>query len=336
MKIAKLIEPSKMGLFHKQNYANIADKYVLVKIHHVGICGSDLHYFRHGGLGSFKQDMPMEMGHEASGIVESSLSDKFNTGDRVAIEPLLSCGKCRYCLNGQRNLCDNRKFLGSNLPGALSEYLILHEKQLLKLPDETSLLEGMMLEPLTVALHAIRKSNMKIGDRVAIWGAGTIGILIGKLAMLHGADLIAIGDQTEERMVKGMLHANARFGLTDVWAGETEHHSFAEVVFECVGKQQTVDLSFKHTTKGGTVVLVGIPEVDYLTYNPHKIRTKELNIINIRNSNVHLEEALSLKINRDINLRGLITHRFPLDDVQEAFELASNYRDECIKVVIDL
>lgn len=336
MKIAKLIEPGKMGLFHKQNYANIANKHVLVKIHHVGICGSDLHYFRHGGLGSFKQDMPMEMCHEASGVVKTSLSNKFSMGDRVAIEPLLSCGECHYCMIGRRNLCDNRKFLGSNLTGALSEYLVLHEKQLLKLPDEVSLLEGVLLEPMAVALHAVRRSNMKLGDRVAIWGAGTIGILVGKLAMLHGTDLMAIGDSTEERMVNGMLHTNARIGLTDVWSGETEYHSFAEVVFECVGKQQTVDLSFKHAARGGTVVLIGIPEVDYLTYNPHKMRTKELNVVNIRNSNVRLEEALSLKLNRAISLRGLVTHQFPLDEVQEAFELASNYKDECIKVVIDI
>lgn len=335
MKIAKLVEPGKMSLFYRHR-PSIPGKHVLVKIHHVGICGSDLHYFRHGGLGSFKQNMPMEMGHEASGIVKFSASSKFSEGDRVAIEPLLSCGECRYCLNGKRNLCNNRKFLGSNLPGALSEYAVLHDKQLLKLPNEISLLEGMMLEPLTIALHAIRKSNMQMGDRVSIWGAGTIGILIGKLAMLHGADLMAIGDKTEERMITGMVHTGARYGLTDVWADETKDHSFSEVVFECVGDQQTIDLSFKHAAKGGTVVLVGIPEVDYITYNPHKIRTKELNIVNIRNSNVHLEEALSLKINRHINLRGLVTHQFPLDEVQEAFELASNYRDKCIKVVIDL
>lgn len=328
LKMARLVEPGKIGLFATQTFIDpVPEDHVVVKISHVGICGSDLHYFRHGGLGSFKKDMPMNIGHEASGVVSQSRSDRFSEGDRIAIEPIISCGKCYYCRREKFNLCDNRSFIDY----LLRDYVILHEDQLLKLPEEISLIEGLMLEPLSIALHAVERSGVGRGDFVSVVGLGTIGLLIMKVCEILGAitkgyDILGYRCRFAEHYCNPYITSTLE-----------ELSGSSDIVFDAAGTQEAISKTFGLADKAGTVVLVGIPEVDWIKYNPHKARMKELDIYNVRNSNVSLDDTLEFYLEHQyMDLEFLVSHHFHLKKAHTAFETASEYKDRCIKVVVDL
>ena len=176
-KVANLVSIGNIEISEEEVlYSNSSQK-VLVKMTSVGICGSDIHYFDHGGLGSFKQPMPMPMGHEPAGIVyDCSPHSKFKPGDRVAIEPGFSCYECSSCFSGKHNLCSTVEFMGANSDGALREFIVLEEDQLFKIPKSMSNNAAALLEPAGIALHTFNILNLKFGSNIAIVGAGPIGL----------------------------------------------------------------------------------------------------------------------------------------------------------------
>ena len=161
-RVAKLVEVGKMEVFEEDIRKLKADE-LLVKIKATGICGSDLHFFRHGGLGSFKEKLPMHMGHEPSGIVVDSNNSKlFKTGDRVAIEPGCSCVQCYWCREGKENLCTGGTFMGAGVQGAFADFVIVKNHQLVKMPDSMTFECGSLLEPVGVALHSMNLMNINL------------------------------------------------------------------------------------------------------------------------------------------------------------------------------
>ena len=268
----------------------------------------------------------MSIGHEVSGTVVESLSEDFKTGDRLAIEPGLQCGKCKYCESGMQNLCSNCTFIGANVKGSFREWMVVDEKQIIGIPECMSLEDAVMLEPLSVAIHAVRRSRLELGDSVAIYGVGPIGLLILQVCRAMGCGESYIYDKLDYRMSFAK-----RFGADAI---DKEEPPTVDIAFDAAGAQETIDLCFKGADKGGAVVLVGVPETDFVSYNPHISRIKELNVYNCRRANRALSLALELFLSDKVSFEGMVTHTFSLENKQEAFEIAADYRDKVIKAVI--
>ena len=332
MKVAKLVEKGRMEVLDEPTPRVRLGK-VLVRVEAAGICGSDLHYFTHGGLGSHPAALPMSLGHEASGTVVASMyGSRFEEGTRVAIEPALCCGQCYYCRYGLPNLCPKTEFIGANSSGAFSEFLLVDERQLVKIDLVVSFEQAAMLEPFGVALHAVRLAGLEPGQSVAVFGAGPIGLSLVMAAQLSGAAQVYVIDPIEHRCNVAVNQFNAD---GDIPSGATSDLQF-DVAFDAAGTQLSVHGCFDCARPGGKVVLVGIPTYDFLHYNPHVARTKELTIFNVRRSRHTLEESLRLLRSRHLPLANLVTHRWPMDSIQEAFETAAEYRDGIVKGVITL
>ncbi|HMS22635.1 MAG TPA: alcohol dehydrogenase catalytic domain-containing protein [Candidatus Levybacteria bacterium] len=335
-KIVKLEKVGKIKIY-EEDMPSLKEGEVLVEIKAVGICGSDMHYFLHGGLGSFKQKMPMEMGHEAAGIVIDSFDKNiFKKGDRVAIEPGKPCLVCEWCLKGKHNLCKNGTFMGANAKGALATYVIVHQIQLEKMPKSMSFEVGALMEPLGVGLHAVNLVNPKSTKNAAIIGAGPIGLSVLFILKKMGFSQIYMVDKLPYRVkfakkmgaTKTFLFKEALQKIKNITNGDGTTY-----VFDTGGAQDSVNLCVDIVKTSGTIALVGIPDVDFINYNPHKLRTKEVTIKNIRRSNQTLGDCVKMFSN-DKNLEKLITHTFRFEKAQNAFNLVSKYKGKVIKCVV--
>jgi len=317
---------------------------ILVRVKSCSLCGSDVHYYRDGEIGDAACVYPHHIGHEPAGIVEKVFDESvFKVGDRVAIEPGLSCGECEFCKSGRVNICPHVKFLASpGIPGAFQEYLALDESQLEKMPDSMSFDEGAMLEPLGIAYHAVfNLAKIQPGETVAVFGSGAIGMLTLQLAKLAGCGTAFISDPLDYRLAFAKKHAGADFtvnpGKTDAlkFIKEKTDSRGVDVAFDAAGTQQSLEQCFESAAIGGRVYLTGIPEVDRITYNPHSMRRKELLIQNVRRSNRTLDVSMKLVAEGKINLKPYISHRFPLEKIGEAMKMADTYSDGIIRAIIN-
>ena len=334
-RVAKLTAIGKVELF-EETLSPLASDEVLIRIKAVGICGSDIHYFLEGGLGSFKQKLPMPMGHEPAGIVAESHAAEFKKGDRVTVEPGRACFHCTWCTRGKQNLCENVQFMGANAPGALADYVIVHKSQLAKIPASMSFGVASLLEPLGIGLHAANLVKPRHTETAIIVGAGPIGLCLLKVLRAVGLRDIYMVDTLPYRVAFAK-----KFGASDAFLAkdavahikELTHNRGARYVFDTAGTQGAVTLCGDLVGVGGTIALIGIPTEDTITYNPHKLRTREVTVQNVRRSNQTLHDCVALFKN-DRDLRKLITHSLPLKDVQKGFTLVSKNRGGVIKCVI--
>lgn len=319
------------------------EKEVLIRVKMVGICGSDVHYYLEGKIGSQQViTEPLIVGHELSGdVAELGREVKnFKLGQRVIVEPAIPCGECEVCRKGRINICPYVKFLGTPpVNGAFCEYLVMPEENLFPLPDKLSYEEGVMMEPLAIGLYAVRLSHLLPRETVAILGSGPIGLVTLLSARATGATLIFATDLIPERL-KAAKESGAHYVFNpereDVVEKimELTKGRGVDVTFEAVGKEETINQALKITALGGRVMIIGIPEVDTITYEPHQMRRKELLIQNVRRSLHATEASIRLVEKGLINLKPLVTHCYPLDKITEAFELASHYQDGVIKAVV--
>lgn len=340
MKVAKLVARNRIELFEEPK-PEPQENQLLIKMSAAGICGSDLHYFLEGGLGTFKVKMPFLMGHEPAGVVvDPNGNREFKEGDRVAIEPGLSCLHCEDCHRGLHNLCSRAHFMGSNAPGAFQQFIAAEGRQLVKLDSEMTDEGGAMLEPFGVAFHALRLASLDIGARVAIFGTGPIGLYLIAAAKLAGAGEVYAIDKLGYRLEFARDTFQVDHLINEDSADPVEYiKSYTsgrgvDVAFDAAGMQKTVDECFRVTAPAGKVVLVGIPTYDELSYNPHVARTKELTILNVRRSNQTLMKVRELYRQKKVNPAVAVSHRFPLDDIQKAFEIAAGYADGVMKAVV--
>lgn len=317
---------------------------VLVKVKSCGVCGSDIHYYRNGGIGDAKCKYPHFIGHEAAGVVEAvAPGSHFKPGDRVAIEPGLPCGQCEWCKEELFNLCPKVKFLASpGMQGAFQEHILVKASQLFKIPDSISFDEAALLEPLGVAYHIIAElAELQFGETVAVFGAGPIGLLTLAFAKYSGASVAYITDPLDYRLQFAESYAGAdgtidpsSFDVVDSIMELTNGRG-VDIAIDAAGTQQSVDHAMACATIGGRALLAGIPEVDILEYNPHLIRRKELRIFNVRRSNKALEQCIPLIEEGCMDIKPYTTHNFKLDQVAEAFDIAANYKDGVIKAMIN-
>jgi L-iditol 2-dehydrogenase len=311
---------------------------LVIRVTHAGICGSDLHYFRHGGLGSFMTPLPMPMGHEPAGIVLNANGvPGFKEGDRVAVEPGCPCLSSKFSLLGKHNLCERGTFMGAeNAPGCFSTYICVNKIQLSKVPENVDLNLACVAEPLAIAVHTYKLCGARTHDLIngsaVVFGAGAIGL--GHLIILkaQGVREVFVVDPLEYRRRLAI-----DLGATAVFASGSELGKKCEMVIDCAGTNESFDSCIRAAAVNGVLALVGIPEADFLHFNPHQARIKELLIVNVRRSNQTLDTCL--QILSDLpevasKCKRLISHEFPLKDIQHAFELASDYADGCMKIII--
>jgi L-iditol 2-dehydrogenase len=309
-----------------------AEGEALLRIKAVGLCGSDLHWFAEGGIGDARLENPLILGHEFAAITDS--------GERVAVDPAISCGQCEQCRNGKQNLCPHVKFAGhGSQDGALREFMPWPQDHLYHLPDALTDADGAMLEPLGVALHALDLSELQSGMSVGVFGCGPIGLLIVQLARLSGASLIVATDKLIHRVEAARslgadqaILANSGQELSKIEAATGGRG--VDVAFEVAGEQDAVEVSVAAALPGGKVILVGIPPDDRTSFTASMARRKGLTIKLVRRMNRAYPRAIELVARGLVDVRSLVTHHFPLEKSAEAFAVAM--QREGLKVIIEM
>ena len=313
----------------------ISDDEVLVKVRAVSICGSDLHAYR--GV-SKRRKPPLVMGHEFSGeIVEVGSSVKnLKQGDRVVVEPIVSCGTCRLCRLGRNNICEKLQLVGLHLSGAFSKYVSVPAKKCYPLPTAVSFEEASLVEPLAVAVHAVRLASLEKNDSVAIIGAGPIGLLTVQVAKNCGASKIIVLDTLDYRLALAQ-----KLGATTTINVSKEDplqrmvtEGGVDTVFEAVGRQQTVQQGLAMTRTGGTVIVIGMLEA-VMELPMLDITVKELDLQGSYGyTSDDFQHALQLIEQGKVHVKPLITHQLLLDEIKQGFEILSQGTENVIKVIL--
>jgi L-iditol 2-dehydrogenase len=317
---------------------------VLLQIDRVGICGSDVHYYLEGRIGNQVLQYPATLGHECSGTVleTGSAVHGLKAGDRVAIDPAFPCGKCDQCLIGRAHTCRRLLFMGSpgQAPGGVAERYVAPAVCCTAIGASMSLDEAMLVEPLSIGLHAVRLSQLAAGMKIAVLGAGPIGLSVLLCAKATAPCTALATDLLDERL------AVARRCGADVVFHPRKNNVAAEiaqreplgldVVFECSGDPDCIDLGQSLLRPGGRLMIVGIPRADSVAFDPHGMRRSELCFQAVRRQNDCVAPVIGLISQRKLNPAPLLTHRFPLDEISAAFELVAGYRDGVIKAVVEI
>jgi L-iditol 2-dehydrogenase len=316
---------------------------VLIKMNAVGICGSDIHYYTGGRIGDQIVSYPFTVGHEGAGTVEQVGNKvvRVRPGDRIAIDPAISCGHCDQCSAGRENTCRNLLFLGcpGQREGCLSEYIVLPEKCCFLITDTISFEQAVLSEPLAIALYAVEQSPALPGASVAVLGAGPIGMSVLNMVKLKNAGALFVTDAIEERLLFAKRYGPAWCGnvqKTDVVKEISERAPLLlDVVYECCGKPEALLQAIALLKPGGTLVIIGIPDIDHISFPVHSLRRKEITVKNIRRQNKCTQKAITVLDTALKKIDTLVTHRFPLEQAPEAFDLVANYRDGVMKAVIN-
>jgi L-iditol 2-dehydrogenase len=293
----------------------------LVRVTSVGICGSDLHWFSEAGIGDARLDRPLVLGHEFAGVIAAGA----HQGKRVVVDPAVPCHTCQYCLQGNPNLCDNVRFAGhGHVDGALREFIAWPKECLYSLPDALSDADGVMLEPLGVAIHAMDLAHLQVGMSVGVFGCGPIGLLIIQMARLSGAADIFASEPLSQRM-------QVALGLG---AREWNPDQSVDVSFEVAGEDTAVEAAFFAVKPGGKVILAGIPADDRTTFQASVARRKGLTIKLVRRMKFTYPRAIQLVESGQVDVHSIVSEHFPLEEAQAAFALAE--RREGLKIIIDI
>lgn len=313
---------------------------VQIRVKAVSICGSDLHLFKGAHPAA---PLPVPAGHEIAGEVETVGGNvrKVKPGDRVAIEPVVVCGACYFCLRGEYSLCETISFQYRQGQGGFTPQFIAHEKWVHLLPDNISYDEGALVEPLSVALHAVKKSHLTVGESSAIFGAGAIGLLLLMLIKTTGGGDVFIVDVQNHRLQKALeFGAAAAFNNLEVNSVEQiiqrTNGLGVERAFEAVGINLTAVQALQSLKKGGVAVLLGIFEKPEISLPANLFVQKEISLTGSQGYCWDFQGALKLLDDQRINLKPLITHKVPLSRVQDAFDLVMDPKQEAIKVVVNI
>jgi L-iditol 2-dehydrogenase len=319
------------------------DSDVLIKMKALGVCGSDIHYYKHGKIGSQIVKFPFLLGHEGAGqvVAVGEAVKKIKVGQRVAIEPAMPCGECDQCLVGRYHTCRKLKFLGcpGQAEGCLSEYIIMPETSCIPISDNLSYDQAAISEPLAIGVYAVKQSISIKGAKIGILGFGPIGMSVLLSAIAQGAEKVYVTDQINRR-----LEIAEKCGAT--WTGNPINEDIVasikgkeplllDVVFECCGKQEAIDQAIEILKPGGKLMIIGIPEFSKWSFDVDALRRKEITITNVRRQVGCVETALELMSEGLVDISLMPTHRFSFDETQKAFELVAEYRDGVMKAMID-
>ncbi len=317
---------------------------VLLKVAAVGICGSDVHYYVDGRIGDQVVTDPIIEGHEFSAWVTGLGTgvEGLEIGQLVAVEPGIHCGECESCQQGHPNLCPKVRFCGTPpINGVFAEYTIMPAENCFALPEELGPAEGAMLEPLGIAIHTVDLGHLKPGQTVAVLGAGPIGLLIAAVARAAGAAEIYITEPLAYRR---------QFARDYIAASTFDPHQTdavaeimrltggrgVDVAFEAAGAPETPNQAAALARPGGKVVIAGIPSTDSMVLTASTTRRKGLTIKLVRRMKHTYPRAIRLVQTGMVDVASLVTHRFPLARIAEAFEMVAAYDDGVLRAIVEI
>jgi len=301
---------------------------VLIRVAACGICGTDVHIFR----GEYMGEYPLVPGHEFSGevVAVGEGVSRFRVGDRVAVEPNIACGNCEACLNNRQNFCENWQAIGVTLPGGMAEYVVAPEPAVFDI-GSLSFAEGAFMEPLSCVIHGVERAGIRLGDRVAILGAGPIGLLMVQVVRLRGAATITVLERQAARrelaVRLGAMHAVATF--------EELTPDAYDVVIDATGVPGVMSHTLSLVRKGGSVLLFGVPPrgarlvLDAFTVFEKGVRVSS-SYTSLRNS----YQAVRLLSSGRVRVDALISHRLPLAGFEKGVHLIETGAEDVKKVIL--
>lgn len=313
---------------------------ILLKMERIGVCGSDIHVYH--GKHPFTS-YPVTQGHEVSGTVfeVGPGVQGFQKGRLVTVEPQLTCGTCHPCRNGRYNVCENLKVMGFQSTGLASEYFAVSAEKVTMLPESLTADEGAMIEPLAVAVHAVRRLGPVTPEDIIVIGAGPIGNLTAQTALGMGAKRVAVTDISDIRLQYakdcGIPYCvNTRDNDFDAAMNEIFGVDKADAIFDCAGNDHTIGQAVSYARKGSTIILVAVfaevAQVDLGVLNDHEL---DLNTSMMYRHDDYVE-AIRLAAEGKVRLSPLISAHFPFRDYLSAYEFIDKNRETTMKVIIDL
>jgi L-iditol 2-dehydrogenase len=317
---------------------------VLLQIRAVGVCGSDVHYYTQGRIGSQTVEYPFAVGHEAAAVVAEVGPGvtRVKPGDRVAVEPAVACNGCDQCLAGRKHTCRTLRFLGcpGQLEGCLGEFLVMPEACCYPIPDCVSLEEAALSEPLAIGVYAVQQSVPMAGARIAILGMGPIGFSVMLPALAQGAAAVYVTDRLDYRGAMARTH-----GAT--WAGNPDRIDVVaeirareplllDAVFECCGQQEALDQGMALLKPGGKLMIIGIPAFDRYSFAVDIGRRQEICLQNVRRQNHCVQKTIDMIAAGQLRPGFMATHHFPLAASREALDLVARYGDGVLKAVVHI
>lgn len=341
MKTAIMTGIGKVELTEREIPAPKADE-VLVKIEYVGICGSDLHYYEAGGIGANMVEPPFVLGHEAGGTVVEIGKNVTNlkVGDKVALEPGKTCGKCEFCKTGRYNLCPEVIFFATPpVDGVFQEYAAHEAALCFKIPDNMDTMEAALIEPLAVGFHAAKQGGAQAGMTAVVTGSGCIGLVSMMALKAMGVTKIIAVDVMEKRLDKAL-----ELAATEVINGMEKNTveevmrltdgQGADLVIETAGTEITTRQAIQFVKKGGTIVLVGYSASGEMTLPVSLALDKEITFKTVFRYRHIYPLAIEAVASGRVNLKGIVTNIFSLDEIQEAMDQSVKNKKDIVKAVV--
>lgn len=341
MNVAVMEGIGKIG-YLKRDIPTPKDDEVLIKIEYVGICGSDLHYYETGRIGNYIVEPPFVLGHEAGGKVVA-LGKNVTTlkvGDKVALEPNVTCGKCEFCKSGQYNLCPNVEFFATPpIDGVFQEYATHPADLCFQLPENVTTMEGALIEPLAVGFHAVKQGNAQVGQKAIVFGSGCIGLMTMLALQASGVNNITVVDILDNR-----LQQAKKMGANHIVNGkdkDIEAHLMSitngkgfDIALETAGTEITTRMAINVLKKGSTLVSVGYPASGEMTLPMSLILDKELTIKTVFRYRHIYPLAIEAVAAGKINPKDVVTNIFGFDDIQNAMDKSVKEKHNIVKSVI--
>lgn len=326
--------------FHEIPIPEAGEGQVLVRIHMIGICGSDIHVY-HGKHPFTKY--PVTQGHEVSGEIMALGKDVegFTIGQKVTIEPQVYCGKCYPCTHGKYNLCEELKVMGFQTTGTASHYFAVDASKVTPIPENMGYEEGAMIEPLAVAVHAVRRAGDVAGLKIAVIGAGPIGNLVAQTAKGMGAAQVMVTDVSDYRLrLAKECGADFVVNTKDKEFGAAMLESFgpdkADIIYDCAGNDITINQAIRCARKGSTIILVAVfadmAKADLAVLNDHEL---DMNTTMMYRHEDYVK-AIEMVEDGKIFLRPLMSRVFPFDQFKQAYEYIDANRETAMKILIDV
>jgi L-iditol 2-dehydrogenase len=344
MKAAQLTGLREMAMHEVPDPVITRPDDVLLAVRAVGVCGSDVHYYTTGRIGSQVVEYPFTVGHEGAGEVVAVGPEvtRVKPGDRVAIDPPVSCHACDQCLAGREHTCRTLKYLGcpGQIEGCLSELLVMPAECCFPIPDSMTMADAALIEPLSIGVYAVQQSIPMKGAKVGILGMGPIGFSVMLPALAEGAEAIYATDRIDERLNLASAHGATWIGNPDkvdvVSEIEAREPWLLDVVFECCGQQEALDQAMRLLKPGGKLMLIGIPEFDRFSFVAETGRRSEICIQNVRRQNGCVQKALDMVVDGRVDPSFMVTHRFPFDQTKQAFDLVDSYENGVLKAMVEI
>ncbi|MDJ1632140.1 NAD(P)-dependent alcohol dehydrogenase [Bacillus velezensis] len=314
---------------------------VLIKVMAVGICGSDLHYYTNGRIGNYVVEKPFILGHECAGEIAAvgSSVDQFKVGDRVAVEPGVTCGRCEACKEGRYNLCPDVQFLATPpVDGAFVQYIKMRQDFVFSIPDSLSYEDAALIEPFSVGIHAAARTKLQPGSTIAIMGMGPVGLMAVAALKAYRAGTIIVTDLEPARLevAKKWERLMSSMSGNRMPVKKSKRSRMAEALMRLgnSGNPAALQSALASVRRGGKLAIVGLPSQNEIPLNVPFIADNEIDIYGIfRYANTY-PKGIEFLASGIVDTKHLVTDQYPLEKTQEAMERAFQYKNECLKVMV--